>query len=166
MLQFISWFRKYVCKTAYVISAALLLFMVCLAFVQMIGRYLVGANFLWADEVTVFCITYMIALSTPMLWLERDNINMDLFGEKLSPSLNFKSMVLVDIVSLFAAILLTYSGIQAALLHKGFVTSFLGYDESVRYYFVIVFGVLLCITITLELIERVLLYRSGKGVQK
>lgn len=142
-----------------------MLSMAGLAFVQMIGRYLVKANFLWADEVTVFCLTFMIAFCAPMLWIDHDNINMDLFGSKLSPKVDFAWMCAIDGISLAAALLLVYSSVQAALLHRGFVSSYLGYDESVRYLFVIVFSVLLSVTTFLTLVERLILHKQGGGKQ-
>ena len=163
MLKFIRSYRKYGCRTAYVIAASLLFFMTALAFAQLIARYWFKTNFLWGNEVTIFCLTYIIAIATPMLYLEHDYVIMDLLSGKLSKKADACNMIAVDAVTVIVAVILTWSGIKAALLHRGFHTSYLGYDESVRYYFVIVLGVLLAFNAAMCLIERILLHAKEKG---
>lgn len=161
MLNFIEKFRKYVCRTCYVISGLILGFMTLLAFTQMIGRYITHTSLLWADEVTIFCITTIVAITVPCLWLDHDNILMDLFGDRLPPKLDFAMEVVVHGVGLAASVLLSIAGFKAIFNHLGFVTSYLMYDESVAYIFVAVMGVGLCLTITLSLIEMLLKRRNG-----
>ena len=156
MLKFIDRFRKTVCQTCYVISGLILGFMTALAFVQMMGRYLFQFSILWADEVTVFCITTIVAITVPMLWLDHDNILMDLFGDRLPRKLDFAMALGINIAALAASCVLAWSGFKAVFNHMGYITSYLMYDESIAYLFVVVMSVGLIITISLTMIEMIL----------
>ena len=55
---------------------------------------------------------------------------------------------------------MAYAGIVAVRMHIGYSTSLLGYDDSLHYLFVVYIGVMLCVTILLSLIERILKYHK------
>lgn len=161
MLKFIDVFRKYFSKISYTLSATILLFMTCLQFFQIFYRYIFGSVFIWSSDIIIFSITTSIALAIPPLWLEHADVTMDLITEKLSSKANFILSCLVDLICIFMAAIIAYAGIVAVIMHRGYSTSILRYDDSLDYVFVIYIGVMLFIVAILSLIERIMKFKKG-----
>ncbi len=161
MLKFIAIFRNYYGKVSYALSALIILFMTGLSFFQIFYRYLFGTVLIWSNDVNIFCISTAVALTIPPLWLEHSDVVMDLITAKLSPRADFILSCFVETGSLFMAGILTRSGLMAIKMHKGFSTSILRFDDSLRYYFVVYLGAGLILAIILSFIERILVYRQG-----
>ena len=145
MLHFIDVFRRVYCRVSYILSAAIIVFMTCLQFFQIFYRYICGHVFIWSNDVIIFSITTAVAVTIPPLWLEHGHVTMDLITGKLSRRADY---------------LLSIAGIVAVRMHIGYSTSLLGYDDSLHYLFVVYIGVMLCVTILLSLIERILKYHK------
>ena len=134
MLHFIDVFRRVYCRVSYILSAAIIVFMTCLQFFQIFYRYICGHVFIWSNDVIIFSITTAVAVTIPPLWLE--------------------------LISFVMSAAMAYAGIVAVRMHIGYSTSLLGYDDSLHYLFVVYIGVMLCVTILLSLIERILKYHK------
>ena len=141
MLHFIDVFRRVYCRVSYILSAAIIVFMTCLQFFQIFYRYICGHVF-------------------PPLWLEHGHVTMDLITGKLSRRADYLLSIAVELISFVMSAAMAYAGIVAVRMHIGYSTSLLGYDDSLHYLFVVYIGVMLCVTILLSLIERILKYHK------
>ena len=159
MLKFISRFRKYYSKVSYSLAAVIILFMTFLGVYQLVFRYLEGHTLIWASDVSVFCITTVAGLVLPPLWLDHDHLTMDLISQRLSPHSNYLLDCFIDAVGCLMSIALARAGYLAVVQHKGYVTSILRYDDSLKYVFVLYAGVMLTVTTTMTLIERIIKHR-------
>lgn len=156
MLKFIASFRRYYGKISYSLATIIILFMTCLGVYQLAFRYLVGRTLLWAADVNVFCITTVAGLVLPPLWLDHDHLTMDLISNKLSRKGNYILDCVIDLAGCLMSIALAYSGYLAVAQHRGYVTSVLRYDDSLKYVFVLYAGVMLAVTTAMSLIERIM----------
>ena len=153
MLHFIDVFRRVYCRVSYILSAAIIVFMTCLQFFQIFYRYVCG-------HVFIFSITTAVAVTIPPLWLEHGHVTMDLITGKLSRRADHLLSIAVELISFAMSAAMAYAGIVAVRMHIGYSTSLLGYDDSLHYLFVVYIGVMLCVTILLSLIERILKYHK------
>lgn len=162
MLRFINTFRNYYGRVSYTLAAVIILFMTSLSFFQIFFRHLFGTVLIWSNDVNIFCISTSVALTIPPLWLDHNDVVMDLIAAKLSPLSDFILSCMVEVCGFFMAIVLAYSGGIAIKMHKGFSTSILRFDDSIRYFFVVYIGISLCLVIFLSLCERIILYYQGR----
>ena len=160
MLHFIDVFRRVYCRVSYILSAAIIVFMTCLQFFQIFYRYVCGHVFIWSNDVIIFSITTAVAVTIPPLWLEHGHVTMDLITGKLSRRADHLLSIAVELISFVMSAAMAYAGIVAVRMHIGYSTSLLGYDDSLHYLFVVYIGIMLCVTILLSLIERILKYRK------
>lgn len=160
MLHFIDVFRRVYCRVSYIFSAAIIVFMTCLQFFQIFYRYVCGHVFIWSNDVIIFSITTAVAVTIPPLWLEHGHVTMDLITGKLSRRADHLLSIAVELISFAMSAAMAYAGIVAVRMHIGYSTSLLGYDDSMHYLFVVYIGVMLCVTILLSLIERILKYHK------
>lgn len=160
MLHFIDVFRRVYCRVSYILSAAIIVFMTCLQFFQIFYRYIFGHVFIWSNDVIIFSITTAVAVTIPPLWLEHGHVTMDLITGKLSRRADYLLSIAVELISFAMSAAMAYAGIVAVRMHIGYSTSLLGYDDSLHYLFVVYIGVMLCVTILLSLIERILKYHK------
>lgn len=108
----------------------------------------------------IFSITTAVAVTIPPLWLEHGHVTMDLITGKLSRRADHLLSIAVELISFAMSAAMAYAGIVAVRMHIGYSTSLLGYDDSLHYLFVVYIGVMLCVTILLSLIERILKYHK------
>ena len=160
MLHFIDVFRRVYCRVSYILSAAIIVFMTCLQFFQIFYRYICVHVFIWSTDVIFFSITIAVGVTIPPLWLEHGHVTMDLITGKLSRRADYLLSIAVELISFAMSAAMAYAGIVAVRMHIGYSTSLLGYDDSLHYLFVVYIGVMLCVTILLSLIERILKYHK------
>ena len=160
MLHFIDVFRRVYCRVSYILSAAIIVFMTCLQFFQIFYRYICGHVVIWSNDVIIFSITTAVAVTIPPLWLEHGHVTMDLITGKHSRRADHLLSIAVELISFAMSAAMAYAGIVAVRMHIGYSTSLLGYDDSLHYLFVVYIGVMLCVTILLSLIERILKYHK------
>ena len=103
---------------------------------------------------------HFLAVTIPPLWLEHGHVTMDLITGKLSRRADHLLSIAVELISFAMSAAMAYAGIVAVRMHIGYSTSLLGYDDSLHYLFVVYIGVMLCVTILLSLIERILKYHK------
>lgn len=137
-----------------VISVVLLITITLFALMQVIGRYIFHNTFFWVEEITGIILGWMFALGAPMLWIKRDHIKMDAIDRFFSAKTRKVWDAAIDVIAIFIGIIFCIGGIRALKLNTGYSISMLRYDESLRYYFVPVFGILLAFTALLSFFKR------------
>ncbi|MCF0237747.1 MAG: TRAP transporter small permease [Sphaerochaetaceae bacterium] len=131
---------------------------------QVIFRYLTNTAFVFAEDVSVFGMIWIMCIGISIGTLNHEhlliNIIDGMLDEKGLKVLNF----LIDIVLIACGLFMVYVGSLSANINKGFTQSMLGIDEFYRYLPVIVGGVLTFFAAIECVIEQILRWTS-KEVQ-
>lgn len=133
------------------IVAALLAVLVILATVQVVTRYFVSVQIIWIEEVSIYLVTWIAAFGIPWMWLRQGHIKMDVLSFVLPPRVLRFTDYLVNAAALVAAVGVIYVGITAISVNSGYVLSVINMDEGMRYYPVLVAGILLLLSSALVL---------------
>jgi TRAP-type C4-dicarboxylate transport system permease small subunit len=91
-----------------ILCGALLVMMVTLTFLQIIFREFYNFSMSWSDEVSQFCMTWMVLLG--LIWVSKNNQHLNT-GLKLHKKLNERQIRLID--SLLTLIIAVVTGIVA-----------------------------------------------------
>jgi TRAP-type C4-dicarboxylate transport system permease small subunit len=91
-----------------VLCGALLVVMVALTFLQIIFREFYDFSMSWSDEVSQFCMTWMVLLG--LIWVTKNNQHLNT-GLKLHKKLNERQICLID--SLLTLIVAVVTGVIA-----------------------------------------------------
>lgn len=141
-----------------ILCALLLITITILALMQVCGRYIFSHTFFWVEEVTALLIGWMVAMGVPSMWLKGEHLSVDVIGAILPDRVNAVWNVIIQIIAVCVGIVVTYSGIRAWKQNMGYSISMLRYEESVKFYWIPVMGILLIVSAVL-----VLLTRGGEG---
>jgi C4-dicarboxylate transporter DctQ subunit len=99
-----------------ILGGILLLFMVTVTFLQIILREFFDFSLNWSDEITQFCITWMVLFGS--IWATKNNQHLNT-GVKLYHKLNSRQVFLIDSVfELLIAI------VAAVIAYKSAIYSF------------------------------------------
>ncbi len=147
------------------ISVVLLLTITCFALMQVFGRYVFHNTFFWVEEITGIILGWMFALGAPMLWIKKDHIKMDAVDKFLSEKARKIWDQAINIIAIILGIIFLIGGVKALRLNTGYSISLLRYDESLKYYFVPVFGILLSITAFLSFLKGVKEFKEKEGTK-
>jgi C4-dicarboxylate transporter DctQ subunit len=99
-----------------ILGGALLLFMVTVTFLQIILREFFDFSLNWSDEVTQFCMTWMVLLGS--IWATKNNQHLNT-GFKLHKRLNSRQIFLIDSVLELLIVI-----VAAVIAYKSVIYSF------------------------------------------
>ena len=142
-------------KLCLALCALMLITITIFALVQVFGRYVFHSTIFWIEEVTGIILGWLFALGAPMVWIRKDHIKMDAIDRFLSPKARKIWDIVIDCIACFIGVVFLCGGLSALRLNTGYSISMLRYDESLRYYFVPVFGTLLAFVACLSLLKGI-----------
>ena len=137
-----------------ILCTILLMSITILALVQVCGRYIFLHTFFWVEEVTALLLGWMVAAGVPLMWLKGEHISVNIVDSLLPEKVKMIWDGMIQGIAIFVGIVVTYSGIRAWKQNMGYSISMLGYDESIKFYWIPVMGTLLIVSALLVLLTR------------
>jgi len=93
-------------------SILLLLALTVMVFLQVVLRNLVGAGFVWVEELSRFLLLSMVLISAPVVFFRGDHVKFDLLSRLLSPEKRkIHSIILILLMMFFYGVYI-YSHLQ------------------------------------------------------
>lgn len=150
------------CLIYKVCSAACLVAMVLINIIQVLCRYFVSISFIWAEDISIYLLHWIVAFSMPLLWLLKEHMVMDVANSILPKKvLNFLDL-LIDSFGFVFGFVFAHKALVSTLVNKGYVMSIAGYDEMWKYVPYVIGGTLMAFSALINLVERF----SGKKNEK
>lgn len=159
--------KNKICFVLKVLCAICLVTMVIINVMQVLCRYFISLSFIWAEDLSVYLIHWIVTFSMPLLWLMKDHMVMDISNAILPKRVLDLLDLLIDLVGLYFGFVLAQKGFYAAKVNKGYIMSVVGYDEMIKYIPYGVAGILLSCASGINLFERFFINKNTKEeVQK
>ncbi len=130
---------------------ALLLFLVGLAFMQVVLRYGFAAAILWVEEISVMALIWLAWIGITYLWLSRSHIAVDLLPSLLPPDGERRLRLAIDLLALLAGATLAFISLETLEMYADMDLGSLEIDASLKYYPVTAGGVGLALAALLNL---------------
>ena len=130
---------------------ALVLFLVALAFMQVVLRYGFSAAILWVEEISVMALIWLAWLGIPSLWLSRSHIAVDLLPTLLPPAAERRLRLAIELLGLLAGATLASISLETLEMYADMDLGSLEIDASLKYVPVTVGGVGLALAALLNL---------------
>ena len=162
MLQKLEEFKSIYTRIVVAICAVICTVILLVDVFQVLSRYVINAGFVFAEDVAVFGMLWMMALGISIGTINHEHLLINIIDSIISPKTKKIVVFAVDIVLVVAGIMMTWVGILSANANKGFVQSMLGIDEYYRYLPVIVGGILTVIAAIECVVEQILRWKSEK----
>ncbi len=162
MLQKLEKFKNVYTKIIVIICAVICTVILLVDVFQVLSRYVINAGFVFAEDVAVFGMLWMMALGISIGTINHEHLLINVIDSIVSEKTKKIIMFAVDIVLIIAGVMMTWVGILSANANKGFVQSMLGIDEFHRYVPVIVGGVLTFIAAIECVVEQMIRWKSEK----
>ena len=162
MLQKLEKFKSIYTRIVVAICAVICTVILLVDVFQVLSRYVINAGFVFAEDVAVFGMLWMMALGISIGTINHEHLLINIIDSIISPKTKKIVVFAVDIVLVVAGIMMTWVGILSANANKGFVQSMLGIDEYYRYLPVIVGGILTVIAAIECVVEQILRWKSEK----
>lgn len=137
----------------------LVVFLVVLAFSQVILRYVFSSAIFWVEEVSVMALIWLAWLGIVYLWLTRAHIAVDLVSEVLSPPARRRLEMAIDCLALAGGVAITIMSLGTLDIYSGMDMGSLEIDASVKYYPVTFGGAGLAFAAFLNLLDG--FHRTG-----
>lgn len=155
--------KKILCGVLERICTCILIIITIMALVQVLGRYILLHTFFWVEDITALLLGWMVACGVPLIWLLEEHITVDIIDQFLPEKVKFVWSNMIQLLAILIGVVLFYSGLGAIRQNKGFSISMLRYDESLKFYWIPVAGILLVISAGLILGIRFREYRRKKA---
>ena len=152
-----TWFYR-ICT---LISVAILLSITVFALMQVLGRYVFHHTFFWVEEITAIELGWLVAMGAPMMWLKNGHIVMDAIDQFLPEKGRRIWDCVIQCIAIAIGLVFAVAGYRALKLNSGYSISMLRYDESVRYVFVPVMGILLSLAACIRLVHCLSALKEG-----
>ncbi len=130
---------------------ALVLFMVALAFMQVVLRYGFSAAILWVEEISVMALIWLAWLGITYLWLSRSHIAVDLLPTLLPPAGERRLRLAIELLGLLAGATLAFISLETLEMYADMDLGSLEIDASLKYIPVTAGGVGLALAAALNL---------------
>ena len=137
------------------VCVVILIVITAFALMQVCGRDIFHHTFFWVEEITTMLNGWIVALGTPALWLKSEHISMDAVLSILPAKVAHVWEMIIQVIAIAVGGVLFAAGIKALRLNSGYSISMLRYDESLKFVFVPVLGILLMICAALVLAELI-----------
>ena len=135
-------------------SAICLAAMVLINVVQVLCRYFIQLSFIWAEDISIYLLHWIVAFSMPLLWLLKEHMIMDVSNAILPKKVLDALDVIIDVFGVVFGVVFTKMSAHAAIVNKGYVMSIAGYDEMWKYVPYAIGGALLTIAALMNLYEK------------
>lgn len=109
---------------------------------QVIFRYLFKIAFVFSEDVTVIGMLWIMSIGISIGTLHHEHMMINVIDNIVSEKALDVIKFIVDIILVFFGFAMVYFGRLSLVANKGFTQSMLGFDESFRYFPVVVGGVL------------------------
>ncbi len=117
----------------YYIATLLFLTMTFVLFVNAALRYVVGTSIIWAEEISLLCMVWIVFLGAIIASLKLSHTRITFFINKI-PEANRKYLVgLVSILTAVVAIIIAYYGVDVIKVSLLSRSSALGYPLVILY---------------------------------
>lgn len=136
-----------------VLSSICLVVMVMINVVQVLTRYFIHVSFIWAEDISIYLLHWIVAFSISLLWLVKDHMIMDVSNAILPKKVLDALDVVIEVFGVVFGIVFTKMSLKAAIVNKGYVMSIAGYDEMWKYIPYVVGGALLVVSAVINLWE-------------
>ena len=160
MLQKLEKFKNIYTKIIVIICAVICTVILLVDVFQVLSRYVINAGFVFAEDVAVFGMLWVMALGISIGTINHEHLLINIIDSIVSAKGKRLIMFIVDIILILAGVMMTWVGVLSANANKGFVQSMLGIDEFHRYVPVIAGGVLTVIAAIECVIEQILRWKS------
>jgi len=161
MLSALQRFKKIYTEIIVWICAALCLGILLLNFYNVLARYILGGAFIYTEDITVIGMLWIMGMGVGAGWINREHLLINLIDNILTPKGKELLLFVLDIIGLGAGFMMVYMGRITQILNTGFTQSAIGFDESFRYWPVIVGGVLLVVAAAECVAEQILKWIEG-----
>lgn len=161
MLSALQRFKKIYTDIIVWICAVLCLGILLLNFYNVLARYLLGGAFIYTEDITVIGMLWIMGMGVGAGWINREHLLINLIDNILTPKGKELLLFVLDLIGLGSGFMMVYMGRITQILNTGFTQSAIGFDESFRYWPVIVGGVLLVVAAAECVAEQILKWIEG-----
>lgn len=161
MLSALQKFKKIYTDVIVWICAALCLGILLLNFYNVIARYVLGGAFIYTEDVTVISMLWIMGLGVGAGWINREHLLINLIDNILKPRGMEILLFVLDIFGIGVGAGMFYLGRITQAINRGLTQSAIGFDESFRYWPVVVGGVLLVVAAVECVAEQLLKWIEG-----
>lgn len=142
--------------------AIMLIIVVSLAVLQVLTRYFISVSIIWIEEVSIIALSWMACIGTPWMWLKNEHISMDVMNNILSEKVIQIMDIIINLFAIAMGFGLIKVGTKAIVVNKGFVLSLIRYDESYRYYPLVLCGILWIICAAINIVKEYVKNKEAK----
>lgn len=161
MLSVLQRFKKIFTDVIVWICAIACLGILLLNVYNVLARYLLGGAFIYTEDITVIGMLWIMGLGVGVGWMNREHLLINLIDNILKPRGLEILLFILDFVGLGAGFVMVYLGRITQSINKGLTQSAIGFDESFRYWPVVVGGVLLVVGAAECIAEQILKWHKG-----
>lgn len=161
MLSALQRFKKIYTDIIVWICAVLCLGILLLNFYNVLARYILGGAFIYTEDITVIGMLWIMGMGVGAGWINREHLLINLIDNILTPKGKELLLFVLDLIGLGSGFMMVYMGRITQILNTGFTQSAIGFDESFRYWPVIVGGVLLVVAAAECVAEQILKWIEG-----
>lgn len=151
-----------ICTIIKVIVAIIVIGMVGINVLQVITRYFIDYIITWIEDVSILGVLWIATLGVAYAWFKGDHLIMDITDSFYPDKLKKILWIVCQIIVIPCGIKLCELGVYNAKLNFGVKATGLQYDESFRYYPLIVCGALLAIAAIITLGKEWATYMEKK----
>lgn len=161
MLSALQKFKKIYTDVIVWICAVLCMAILLLNFYNVIARYVLGGAFIYTEDITVISMLWIMGLGVSVGWMNREHLLINLIDRILKPRGMEILLFALDILGIGVGAGMFYLGRITQAVNKGLTQSVIGFDESFRYWPVVVGGVLLLFAAAECVAEQILKWIEG-----
>ena len=161
MLTALKRFKKLFTDVLVTICAVLCTMILAINVVNVIIRYMTSASFTYTEDITVISMLWIMGLGVSVGWINREHLLINLIDQLLPPKGMEILLLFQDVVGVAAGVAMIWLGRMSQAANTGFVQSVIGFDESFRYWPVLVGGGLLIVAALECIAERLVEWKEG-----
>lgn len=120
-------------RTIYLICTFLFLTMTLVLFINAVLRYLVGLSIIWAEEVSMLCMVWIVFLGSIIATLKLSHTRITFFINKIREDKRKYIVGLVSIATAAVSLLISYYGINVVKVSMLSRSTGLGYPLVILY---------------------------------
>ena len=125
----------------------------------LVARYIVKVPVYWVNDVSLLFVLLNTVLGAAVAWSRAEHLTLDLmeniFPKKVKEVLWWSEQIIMVIGGAKLMQLALYN----TGLYEGMILSLLGYDESLKCYFIFLAGLLLTVAAIFKIIEKLVDYQ-------
>ena len=142
--------------------ALLMLGIVVTCMAEIIARNLFSTSFAWSGEAGRYLFVYVVFIGAFILARDREFICMDLLKAKVPAKHQFVYNLILDVMLIFFAAVLVYSGYQFTIANRLQISSAMGIPKPVIYIITSISGVFIILYTVINVYGDIK-KKTGKG---